>query len=107
MSQGILTVCDQVSQTSHSGEVVPWQRMREKTSSPRSAWCSTPSCCGTRLSPLIDSHLNVHGRYTFTEPTGDGLRPLRDLTEPPEAEYRVFRLGRDRGLIRAAACRVR
>jgi hypothetical protein len=40
-----------------------------------------------RLSPLIDSHLNVHGRYTFTEPTGDGLRPLRDLTEPLEAEY--------------------
>jgi len=40
-----------------------------------------------RLSPLIDSHLNVHGRYTFTEPTGDALRPLRDLTEPLEAEY--------------------
>jgi len=39
-----------------------------------------------RLSPLIDSHLNVHGRYTFAEPTGDALRPLRDLTEPLE-EY--------------------
>jgi len=31
-----------------------------------------------RLSPLVDEHLNVHGRYTFTEPAGDGLRPLRD-----------------------------
>ena len=40
-----------------------------------------------RLSPLIDSHLNVHGRYTFTEHPGDGLRPLRDRTEPLEAEY--------------------
>lgn len=40
-----------------------------------------------RLSPLIDAHLNVHGRYTFTEPSNDGLRPLRDLTEPNEEEY--------------------
>ena len=40
-----------------------------------------------RLSPLIDAHLNVHGRYTFTQPTDDGLRPLRDLTEPAEEEY--------------------
>jgi hypothetical protein len=40
-----------------------------------------------RLSPLIDAHLNVHGRYTFTQPTADGLRPLRDLAEPVEEEY--------------------
>lgn len=40
-----------------------------------------------RLSPLVDAHLNVHGRYTFTQPTDDGLRPLRDLTEPVEPEY--------------------
>ena len=40
-----------------------------------------------RLSPLVDAHLNVYGRYTFTRPTSDGLRPLRDLTEPVEPEY--------------------
>lgn len=40
-----------------------------------------------RLSPLIDAHLNVHGRYTFTEPVDDELRRLRDLTEPVEDEY--------------------
>ncbi len=40
-----------------------------------------------RLSPLTDAHLNVHGRYTFTHPTDDGLRPLRDLTEAMEEEY--------------------
>ena len=40
-----------------------------------------------RLSPLIDVHLNVHGRYTFTQPTDLGLRPLRDLAEPMEEEY--------------------
>jgi len=40
-----------------------------------------------RLSPLIDAHLNVHGRYTFTQPTNDGLRPLRDLAEPLEEDY--------------------
>ncbi len=34
-----------------------------------------------RLSPLVDAHLNVHGRYTFTAPTGEGLRPLRDPAE--------------------------
>jgi len=39
------------------------------------------------LSPLIDAHLNVHGRYTFTEPTDDALRPLRNLTEPAEPQY--------------------
>ncbi len=33
-----------------------------------------------RLSPLGDTHLNVHGRYTFTPTTGDWLRPLRDPT---------------------------
>ena len=31
-----------------------------------------------RLSPLGDRHLNVLGRYTFTPPSGAGLRPLRD-----------------------------
>jgi hypothetical protein len=35
-----------------------------------------------RLSPLGDAHLNVHGRYAFTPPTGKGLRPLRDPTRP-------------------------
>lgn len=40
-----------------------------------------------RLSPLIDTHLNVHGRYTFTQPAGDELRPLRNLAEPAEDEY--------------------
>ncbi len=39
------------------------------------------------MSPLIDAHLNVHGRYTFTQPTNDGLRPLRDLAEPLEEDY--------------------
>jgi len=33
-----------------------------------------------RLSPLIDTHLNVHGSYTFFFPQLDGLRPLRDPT---------------------------
>lgn len=40
-----------------------------------------------RLPPLIDAHLNVHGRYTFTQPTDNALRPLRDLTEPLDEEY--------------------
>ena len=40
-----------------------------------------------RLSPLIDAHPNVHGRYTFTQHTDDGLPPLRYLTEPIEEEY--------------------
>lgn len=31
-----------------------------------------------RLSPLIDTHLNVHGRYTFAPATHAALRPLRD-----------------------------
>jgi len=31
-----------------------------------------------RLSPLVDAHLNVHGRYTFTPAAHTGLRPLRD-----------------------------
>src|SRR5699024_9754179 len=35
-----------------------------------------------RLSPLIDTHLNVHGSYTFFLPQLDGLRPLRDPTVP-------------------------
>ena len=29
------------------------------------------------LSPLIDAHLNVHGRYAFTPLVGHDLRPLR------------------------------
>ena len=36
-----------------------------------------------RLSPLIDTHLNVHGAYTFHQPQSAGLRPLRD---PDRAE---------------------
>jgi Tn3 transposase DDE domain len=39
-----------------------------------------------RLSPLIDAHLNVHGRYAFTPPTGHDLRPLRDPTEQADAD---------------------
>lgn len=31
-----------------------------------------------RLSPLGDTHLNVHGTYTFFMPQLTGLRPLRD-----------------------------
>jgi TnpA family transposase len=31
-----------------------------------------------RLSPLVDKHVNVLGRYTFTQPAAAGLRPLRD-----------------------------
>lgn len=31
-----------------------------------------------RLSPLIDTHLNVHGAYTFHQPQSAGLRPLRE-----------------------------
>jgi hypothetical protein len=36
-----------------------------------------------RLSPLVDRHVNVLGRYTFTQPAAAGLRPLRD---PPAAD---------------------
>jgi hypothetical protein len=36
----------------------------------------------TRLSPLTDSHLNVHGRYSFTPPTSTNLRNLRDPNTP-------------------------
>jgi len=32
-----------------------------------------------RLSPLVAAHLNLHGRYTFTQPAHADLRPLRDL----------------------------
>ena len=31
-----------------------------------------------RLSPLGDTHINVHGRYAFTEAANDQLRSLRD-----------------------------
>lgn len=36
-----------------------------------------------RLSPLIDTHLNVHGTYTFFFPQLSGLRPLRDPAADP------------------------
>ena len=40
-----------------------------------------------RLSALVDSHLNVHGSYTFTPPNLAGrLRPLRDPTTPVDDE---------------------
>jgi TnpA family transposase len=40
-----------------------------------------------RLSPLVDSHLNVHGSYTFTPPNLAGrLRPLRDPATPVDDE---------------------
>ena len=72
------------------------------------AWWSMPSCCGTpaiwkrrceklraegmhvasadvaRLSPLVHSHINFQGRYSFalSESVARGaLRPLRDLSE--------------------------
>ncbi len=39
-----------------------------------------------RLSPLVDKHINVLGRYTFTQSAGAGLRPLRDpaASEPDD-----------------------
>jgi len=37
-----------------------------------------------RLSPLVDAHVNVLGRYAFTQPSGTGLRSLRDPDEPSE-----------------------
>jgi len=40
-----------------------------------------------RLSPLSDTHLNVHGSYSFTLPNLAGrLRPLRDPAMPAEDE---------------------
>ena len=36
-----------------------------------------------RLSPLGDAHINMLGRYAFTAPTPDKLRPLRDGTTHP------------------------
>jgi TnpA family transposase len=36
------------------------------------------------LSPLICDHINFHGRYPFTRPELDGLRPLRDPDAPDE-----------------------
>jgi TnpA family transposase len=35
-----------------------------------------------RLSPLVDAHINMLGRYAFTPPPGTGLRPLRDPQAP-------------------------
>jgi TnpA family transposase len=37
-----------------------------------------------RLSPLVDAHVNMLGRYAFTPPPGTGLRPLRDPGTPAE-----------------------
>jgi TnpA family transposase len=37
-----------------------------------------------RLSPLVDAHVNMLGRYAFTPPPGAGLRPLRDPAAPSE-----------------------
>ncbi len=37
-----------------------------------------------RLSPLIDAHLNVHGRYSFLPPVHAALRLLRDVTKADE-----------------------
>jgi TnpA family transposase len=37
-----------------------------------------------RLSPLVDAHVNMLGRYAFTQPPGTGLRPLRDPAAPSE-----------------------
>jgi TnpA family transposase len=34
-----------------------------------------------RLSPLVDTHINMLGRYAFVAPSFDGLRPLRE-TDP-------------------------
>jgi hypothetical protein len=39
-----------------------------------------------RLSPVGDAHINVHGRYTFTPPPEQGLRPLRDPISPAGEE---------------------
>jgi hypothetical protein len=34
------------------------------------------------LSALVDAHVNMLGHHAFTQPTGTGLRPLRELNEP-------------------------
>nr|WP_281166907.1 Tn3 family transposase [Actinopolyspora halophila] len=39
-----------------------------------------------RLSPLGDTHLNVHGSYTFHRPPSAGLRPLRSPAETIDIE---------------------
>lgn len=39
-----------------------------------------------RLSPLGDTHINVHGRYAFTSVQDDGLRPLRDPNSASDDE---------------------
>jgi hypothetical protein len=33
-------------------------------------------------SPLADAHVNMLGRYAFTQPSSTGLRPLRDPDAP-------------------------
>jgi hypothetical protein len=36
-----------------------------------------------RLSPLGDAHIDMLGRYAFTTPAPDGLRPLREEGSDP------------------------
>jgi TnpA family transposase len=54
-----------------------------------------PDEYAARLSPLVDSHLNVHGRYTFTTSglPAAGLRPLRDPAEPVDDDWQGKVLG--------------
>lgn len=40
----------------------------------------------SRLSPLGCKHINVMGRYAFTGNVPTDLRPLRDPSEPDEAD---------------------
>ena len=43
---------------------------------------SRPTCHELDVPGSPACHLNVHGRYTVIQPADDGLRRLRDLTEP-------------------------
>lgn len=88
-------------------------REGRETSSPPSAWSSTPWCCGTtryldaavaqlradghdikdedvaRLSLLKDRHIKYLGRYLFTIKAGglgQGLRPFRDPDAPEDPD---------------------
>jgi hypothetical protein len=42
--------------------------------------------CWSRRLELHWMRALVHGRYAFTPPAGEGLRPLRDPAEPAEDE---------------------
>ena len=44
----------------------------------RKAGQEIPEVDVARLSPLADQHINMLGRYAFTAPAPDGLRPLQD-----------------------------